>query len=685
MSGMRLIGLVIAMALVSRDARAVRHATEAEFARVLDQGQEPAGHAEHVGAPEEVVEAFERLDGDAVLTLTVELLDLRDVKQARDLWVGLFLDGPPGFDDLPDSWLRWEGSRLTARRNELLASVCSSAPEDARALDLLETSLFDERTFGLDIPPLADALASPHRRLLWRGLDWTLRGHQLAGLRLLGRAASDPLLAPRAHFAMGRTLVRLNRPDEALVELEAAGDAPEWYGRDLGDETMSSVGAWRSLALDCVRSRQATHPAPVLEDPFGYFWTRKSAFANDATGVRALAALSRRDLAMTDLARLEQSCNTLDWEPVCVMLPDVRAELGPELERGSVPCWIAAPLMTAFEVRRVPSRWRTPWSADQDHERERLVVPAALVGDYIVHVATDGTRVLAVSSGVRGGVGGEWLHLSRDGGAHFDAPLFLGEAMNFPHALLARVTSNVPPFDGDVVQVEVERLQRSLWDSFSPDEGTARQRDLFVRISVEALRRDSDGDGLTDLVEESLLLDPRNRDTDGDGLLDSADPSPRVAVPATSSLGGRLLLATFLGERIDISGPQRREEMLRVPDGPQELAASATSRKLPGIPFVVGDHANQVSPPPGVLWIGLTNDEWAAATAKMGPRLHASVRLLFDQNGSCLLHVGDANGGSETLRGHLEGSDWILTSRGVLIADYFRLPAPPPPPRRLPR
>jgi hypothetical protein len=45
-------------------------------------------------------------------------------------------------------------------------------------------------------------------------------------------------------------------------------------------------------------------------------------------------------------------------------------------------------------------------------------------------------------------------------------------------------------------------------------------------LNFEELRKDSDGDGLPDAVEERLVTDPNNRDTDGDGIDDSKDLNP---------------------------------------------------------------------------------------------------------------------------------------------------------------
>ena len=47
-------------------------------------------------------------------------------------------------------------------------------------------------------------------------------------------------------------------------------------------------------------------------------------------------------------------------------------------------------------------------------------------------------------------------------------------------------------------------------------------------LELTGLRQDSDGDGLTDILEARLLCDPHSVDSDGDGLPDAEDPTPNV-------------------------------------------------------------------------------------------------------------------------------------------------------------
>lgn len=63
--------------------------------------------------------------------------------------------------------------------------------------------------------------------------------------------------------------------------------------------------------------------------------------------------------------------------------------------------------------------------------------------------------------------------------------------------------------------IPIEKLEKSEWIKVFPDDPT--------------LCKDTDGDGLTDLVEVRLGTDPKQADTDGDVLPDAIDPCPNAA------------------------------------------------------------------------------------------------------------------------------------------------------------
>ena len=73
----------------------------------------------------------------------------------------------------------------------------------------------------------------------------------------------------------------------------------------------------------------------------------------------------------------------------------------------------------------------------------------------------------------------------------------------------------------------------------------------MIRADLDALERDADEDGLTDLAEVRLGFDPERADTDGDGVSDGRDPVPLAAFdPHTTPMRdalARAILARLAG------------------------------------------------------------------------------------------------------------------------------------------
>jgi hypothetical protein len=159
----------------------------------------------------------------------------------------------------------------------------------------------------------------------------------------------------------------------------------------------------------------------------------------------------------------------------------------------------------------------------------------------------------------------------RDGAGH-DEDLAIGLAARRPLVLVHNPM--VPILEGGTVQLEAE--WRQLDDAsidFQPAEGITTWRaagELVVRCRLEDLRRDQDGDGLTDLEEERLLTDAWDRDTDGDGTADGDDRSPLGAMQPQEAADhvwvaayrqvvaarapGTLRLVARSGPRLDVGG-----------------------------------------------------------------------------------------------------------------------------------
>ncbi len=99
--------------------------------------------------------------------------------------------------------------------------------------------------------------------------------------------------------------------------------------------------------------------------------------------------------------------------------------------------------------------------------------------------------------------------------------LFVAQKLNgkwqrplFTGVWTMRTWDHEPP--KDYRGVPIKKLVNSEWIRVLPDDAE--------------LRKDSDGDGLTDIVERRLGTDPHKRDTDGDGVPDLIDPCPNGPV-----------------------------------------------------------------------------------------------------------------------------------------------------------
>lgn len=120
---------------------------------------------------------------------------------------------------------------------------------------------------------------------------------------------------------------------------------------------------------------------------------------------------------------------------------------------------------------------------------------------------------------------GIWLEI-KDGDT--SRKYYLGFTENYYYHI--KGAQNIPLFKNDsIIQLQAAVVRES------------KQRVLPVRepqfelvkdhytleIDINKVFKDSDFDGLTDIVEEKLMLDKNNSDTDHDGIPDNIDPNPR--------------------------------------------------------------------------------------------------------------------------------------------------------------
>ncbi|MDQ6892999.1 MAG: thrombospondin type 3 repeat-containing protein [Acidobacteriota bacterium] len=170
--------------------------------------------------------------------------------------------------------------------------------------------------------------------------------------------------------------------------------------------------------------------------------------------------------------------------------------------------------------------------------------------------------------------GGLWVARSR-AGAPWSEPLYLGIRNSNPYSV--RTASSLPLVsdDGTRLQIEVDAWERREPPSQIVRKAPIRRSGLYLEIPFSSIEKDTDGDGLTDLLEAALGLDPLNSDTDGDGIGDAEDPIPNLAWtprPSQESLAVAAVIEKWMGwnsaSRVNAWGIVGRRRREPEPDDP---------------------------------------------------------------------------------------------------------------------
>lgn len=141
----------------------------------------------------------------------------------------------------------------------------------------------------------------------------------------------------------------------------------------------------------------------------------------------------------------------------------------------------------------------------------------ARVHQHYTHVIALEKDWALLTTGELGNVDDLWV--ARWDGAHWSDLHFTGESL-LPWNGPSRKEPNPPP------------IRYTL--------------DWYTRfVGNEVLSQDSDGDGLTDVMEKRLGTDPQNADTDGDGLTDSEDRNPLARPRPLVTDEEKIMVASF--------------------------------------------------------------------------------------------------------------------------------------------
>ncbi len=131
------------------------------------------------------------------------------------------------------------------------------------------------------------------------------------------------------------------------------------------------------------------------------------------------------------------------------------------------------------------------------------------------------------------GESGIWVALSINNGITWEY-LYTGIVQKQP--LFLKWYSKVPLIKSETeLQIETCLLrQKTAFSHPVPGPTYEIVKDgLLLTLDLKMLRKDTDNDGLTDIVEEKFYTNINNKDTDSDGISDNLDLNPRLSLVRT--------------------------------------------------------------------------------------------------------------------------------------------------------
>lgn len=426
---------------------------------------------------------------------------------------------------------------------------------------------------------------------------------------------------PNLRLEMSAALYLAGRGDEARAifkTVRAPGDPKAFQrcGHMIGEPRTigcmaDEAGHVRWRLLEYALEKPQADPYDLVEEQYG---SAASALEFE-TGLWVQVALRRLTEYRTPVAEVASRWNgddviSIDDKPVSDLL---EASLDPALvarakEIARSIAQVRKQVSPIADQREVMSGERTAGDAKGPSRFRRValpkdcpapksdanwkepVVPATInrisEAEQFWRVETAGSLIVVVGQIWSGGgawkeagLGGVWIHISQDGGKTWTVPLYTDLEPNV--YLSASANPCFARLDGDHLiieswptpHMEIDTAGRAPLSAAGPTE------DRFaIDIPFSALKLDSDGDGLTDIVEEALLLDPRDRDSDGDGIVDGDDSFPNLGGKAASDLAEPM--AAVLSGVVDDPGPSARAPEITVKAGVERLTIRFKERPL---------------------------------------------------------------------------------------------------------
>lgn len=373
------------------------------------------------------------------------------------------------------------------------------------------------------------------------------------------------------------------------------------------------------------------------------------------------------DAAMTAIAKL----GLVDWQAIDTeykMRVASRIEDAggaPETkryERGSID-----PVRSQFSEITLPADIKPIEAKENDWPSRWTRLPASY---YPVRWEKHETQITTVSvspiydpSG-EVSMGGYWVHLSNDEGVSWQEPLYTGLSEFFPYSV--RPTSALRLRDGDRITLEVSIKQIDTASITYPPIGLRPKREqdgLYLDIPLDALRKDSDGDGMTDIAEAHLLLDREGRD--GPAILGRIDESSCSGPPTRR----KLAQIAILRELFKVESRPIIEPLVRMNDDPLSFGEWRTTENSIAAPlFLKGDPQDFACMSADRLVI-IYSEEHIKALQRRTPdfRTIELPQIVWNAKGDRGYVKWSAGWTGGTLRLIWNGADWDVTQTSSWI------------------
>jgi len=552
----------------------------------------------------------------------------------------------------------------------VLAGALERAPDDAALLDRITANS----------PLFAAALAPPARRIDAL-LQFGLASEALAALDALPAAARAKILRRGAH---GYVLLPLDLAAAAFLAHDQKRAKAILAGFEIpAARHQAEAARWKRNALRVLLGQT------YLDDPFDLLKDTING-VSPPVWAAAFAQLAERgrypQLAKTFRETKPERQHDPGEDAMAYLAPALRdrvaairakvatpAAAAPSEPPTAIEALLRAPRIVPFVEKPMPAK--LPAAPDEaidcsnaaDAARRMHLPP----GWNPLRMERRGREVVAIA--VAGmldpvgelGLGAYWILHSRDGGATWEEPLYTGLREQMPYVVVP--SSRLPLLAGDHLNIEVMVRELDPESITFPPVMLRTKREahgLSLEMPWEALRRDSDGDGVTDLVEERLGTDPYKRDTDGDGIDDGKDGLPQVALAgkrnAESDALAALLREFYLGAGKLVVGLAQSEEE-------RNACVKRASILGPQTLFVVGDRATFGAIDIHRRVIVFTRRELELYEKKFGPTFAAEMHVFVNHAGTKAVITDNEQWRGDTYALRKTKKGWVVKSTGGWI------------------